>query len=292
MRALVFATTLVAVPAAAQDLPVIATVSYPLAWMAERLAGDEATVVFPVPEGEDPAFWRPSIADITIYQSADLVALNGADFAQWTERASLPRSRLVDTSAPFADALIETESVTHSHGNGEEHSHTGVASFTWLDFQQAADQAGALAAGMSQLDGLAQTVALNLSAVEDDLTRLHVQATQVGARLDGKIAIASHPRYQYFSRAYGVEISAVEWEAGAAPTEAELAALAALVLETGATLFIWEAEPPAEARESVAALGLSDAVLPPLANRPAEGDFLTNMSEALNALDRAAGMVN
>lgn len=150
MHRLALALGLLAVPAAAQDTPRIAVVNYPLAYFAERLGGEGVEVLFPVPDGTDPAFWRPGIADIAAIQGADLIALNGAGFAQWTTKASLPRSRLVDTSAEFSDAYIKTETVTHSHGDDGEHSHTGTATYIWLDFELAASQAEALSAAMAR----------------------------------------------------------------------------------------------------------------------------------------------
>ena len=34
-------------------------VNYPLAYFAERIGGDDVVVHFPVPAGDDPAFWSP-----------------------------------------------------------------------------------------------------------------------------------------------------------------------------------------------------------------------------------------
>ncbi|MDF1727819.1 MAG: zinc ABC transporter substrate-binding protein, partial [Sulfitobacter sp.] len=138
--ALAFLLSAAAFPLAAQDRPVVATDNYPLAYFADRLGGGEVEVLFPVPEGTDPSFWRPGIADITAIQKADLIALNGAGFSTWSTKASLPRSRTLDTSAGFQDRLIRTDTVTHSHGEGGEHSHTATANYTWLDFTLAMEQ--------------------------------------------------------------------------------------------------------------------------------------------------------
>ncbi len=70
------------------------------------------------------------IAAIAVIQGADLIVLNGAGFAAWTVKTSLPRWRIVDTSARFADQLISTETLTHLHGAEGAHSLTGVASYT------------------------------------------------------------------------------------------------------------------------------------------------------------------
>lgn len=289
-RALVCLLALsLALPGLGQERPSIAVVSYPLAYFAERLAGGGAEVVFPVPADRDPAFWRPGIADITAIQSADLIALNGAGFAGWTARASLPRARLVDTGAALKDRFIATETVTHSHGADGEHSHTGTASFLWLDFALAAAQAEALAGAMaSRIPALAPVVERNRAALLADLADLDALAGGTAAAMGSTVAIASHPRYQYFARAYGLRIEAVDWEAGAMPDAEAWAGLEALVAETGATLFLWEAAPPAAALAEMEARGLSSVVFPPLANRPAEGDFMSAMGESLRALKRAA----
>lgn len=42
-----------------RNLPQVYTVNYPLAYFAERIAGDSVNVVFPTPPDIDPAFWSP-----------------------------------------------------------------------------------------------------------------------------------------------------------------------------------------------------------------------------------------
>lgn len=278
LKRLALGLTLLASAATAQDRPVVATVNYPLAWMAERLGGDAVDVLFPVPEGRDPSFWRPGLSDIAAIQKADLIALNGAGFATWTTRTSLPRSRIVDTSAGLSDAFISTQSVTHSHGADGEHSHTGTASYTWLDFAQAAQQAEALAQAMQRrMTGLSDQVAEALPSLVDDLMTLDTEARDTLAALQGTTILATHPRYQYFARAYGLEIAALEWEAGAMPDDAQWQDLQDMAARTGATLLIWEATPPPEAMERASQIGLRSAVFSPLAGSPAEGDFISVM---------------
>ncbi|TNF89189.1 MAG: zinc ABC transporter substrate-binding protein, partial [Gammaproteobacteria bacterium] len=132
-------------PAAAERLTVY-TVNYPLKYFAERIAGEHAEVVFPTPADVDPAFWKPDTVTIGAYQGADLILLNGANYAKWVGQVSLPRRRLVNTSAAFADRLIKTEAgIAHHHGAGDEHAHAGTAFTTWLDPRQALLQAEAIA---------------------------------------------------------------------------------------------------------------------------------------------------
>ena len=134
----------------AKEPPKVVAVDYPLAYFAERLGGGNIEVLFDVPSGLDPEFWRPDIATLTEIQAADLVVLNGASTAAWTTKVSLSRSRLVDTSASFAGDYIASKGLRHNHGEDGEHTHTGTASYTWLDFDQAAAQAQALAEALKK----------------------------------------------------------------------------------------------------------------------------------------------
>jgi len=281
-RLLAVVFSLVASTVFAAEKPVIAAVNYPLAYFAERLGGDAVEVLFPVPADRDPAFWRPSLADITAIQKADVIALNGAGYAAWTTKVSLPRSRLVDTSAPFKADYIRTETITHSHGEDGEHSHEGVASHTWLNFSNAARQADTLAAAMKRrLPELAPAIDTASVEMAADLKALDINAREAAAKLDGAPIITTHPRYQYLGAAYQMNIHSLEWEAGAPPTDAQWDELSALMTRTGASLLIWEAAPPAEARAEAKAMGLRDIVLPTLANRPQDGDFISAMRKGL-----------
>lgn len=280
--------------ALADAKPRVVAVNYPLQYFAEQLLGDAAEVVYPVPDAVDPSFWRPSIAAISAIQSADLILLNGAGFATWTAKVSLPRSRLVDTARGLEDRLIATESITHSHGEGGEHSHEGTASHTWLDPSIAVAQARAVAEA-AKARGLAEAEAVDrrMAALAAEWQALDEAATAALEDVKGTVFVATHPRYQYLERAYGLTILSLEWEAGAMPSDEDLAQLEALAAEEGARVLIWEAEPPAAAREAVSELGLEDVVFPTLAAPPAVGslpDVFRASVEALAAsADRSAG---
>ena len=127
------------------DLLTIYAVNYPLKYFAERIAGEHAKVVFPAPADEDPAFWTPDPDTIGAFQKADLILLNGAGYEKWIERASLPASKLVDTSVAMESSYVPLdEGVVHTHGPEGEHSHKGWAFTTWLDPMIAIGQAQAV----------------------------------------------------------------------------------------------------------------------------------------------------
>jgi len=274
--------------ATAQDRPRVVAVNQVLHDFAERLLDGDADVVFPVPEGVDPSFWRPSIADISMIQSADLILLNGAGFATWIDRVSLPRSRLVNTSAGFEDRYIVTESITHSHGDGGQHAHEGVAAYTWLNPMQALAQAEAIASAVIARDLASEKdVKARLTELRADLTQLDATAQDALRDAQGVAMIATHPRFQYFARRYSLSITSLEWEAGAMPSDDQLAELASLAQELGARVLIWEAQPPAAAFEAADALGLTSVVFEPWASAGTSHTFIDAYTNAVSGISEA-----
>ena len=70
-------------PAAGSEIPLsVFVVNHPLAFFAERIGGDAVAVTFPAPANEDPAYWSPDPEIVAAYQGADLILLNGADYAK------------------------------------------------------------------------------------------------------------------------------------------------------------------------------------------------------------------
>jgi len=94
----------------------------------------------------------------------------------------------------------------------------------------------------------------------------------------------THPRYPYFARAYGLDISSLACEAGAVPTPDQWQSLQARMTETGGRDLIWEARPPEEAITKADQMGLRSVVFAPLAGLPASGDLLEIMRDQISAL--------
>ncbi|MCB1235724.1 MAG: zinc ABC transporter substrate-binding protein, partial [Verrucomicrobiae bacterium] len=199
--------------------PRVFAVNYPLAWFAERIGGDAIDLVYPVEPGVDPAFWEPADAQIADFQSADLILRNGASYAKWAEKVTLPESTQVDTSRAFADALIEVkDAATHSHGKGGEHSHSGTAFTTWLDIRQARSQAQAVRDALAALlPGRAAEFGERFEGLAGQLDLLDADLEAVGKSLAGRPVVASHPIYQYFVRRYGLNLQSVLWEPEVVP---------------------------------------------------------------------------
>ena len=191
------------------DRLVVYTVNYPLAYFAERLGGDEVEVVFPAPADRDPAFWSPDAGAIAAYQGAGLILLNGAGYAKWVERATLPIAKMVNTTTGVGDRLLElNDTVTHSHGPGGEHEHRGWAFTTWLDPTLAIEQARTVAAALSsRLPSSKTDIAERMGMLEYELVILDTRLAAATEALGDEPLIFSHPVYQYLIARYGLKVT-------------------------------------------------------------------------------------
>lgn len=273
--------------AAAADKLKIYSVNYPLAYFAGRIAGDQAEVAFPLPAGVDPAFWMPGADAVTAFQKADLILLNGANYAKWVSRVSLPRLRMVDTSRAFADQYIQIEqAASHSHGPGGDHAHGGMAFTTWLDPSQAIQQAESITAALTRKRPAAkQQFETNLESLKNDLLALDERFTRIAAKAADAALLASHPVYQYLARRYGLNLESVMWEPDEAPGETEWRKFEKLLDKHPAKWMLWEAEPLPKTAEQLRSLGVESIVFDPCGNRSEKGDFLSIMLKNAASLE-------
>ena len=274
-----------------KGVPVIYTVNCPLAWMAQQLAGDAAAVVFPAPAGVDPAFWQPDVDTVLQYQRADLVLLNGANYAKWTANISLPPSRLLDTSASYRNQLIPvTDGPLHSHGPGGEHSHGELAFTTWLDLELAQQQMQAVAAALQRLlPAESAAIEQRRASLQRELVIMDARLTALGQLLDNAPVLYSHPVYQYLQRRYQFNGRALHWEPDQVPDEAQWVELAKILQTHPAQIMLWEAQPLPEVQARLDKLGVKTVVFSPMGNRPPSGDFASGMTTNIDRLEQLSG---
>jgi len=264
-------------------------VNYPLQYFAERIGGLDVRVVFPAPAGSDPAFWKPSPEQIAAYQKADLILLNGASYAKWVAYTSLPASRMVDTSASFADQFIPLEDrVTHSHGLAGKHEHGDVAFTTWLDPLQAIAQAGAIRDALIRLrPSSAADFNQRFDSLAADLQDLDERIAVVLKAGASRPLVFSHPVYQYFIRRYSLNGQEVHWEPEESPAPEQWAELKQILKEHPAQWMIWEGTPNPATVAELEKRGLGSVVFDPCGNVPKEGDYLIVMRENVLNLKKA-----
>jgi zinc transport system substrate-binding protein len=280
---------LVSLTAHANDELTVYTVNYPLAYFAQRIGAEHVHTVYPAPPDIDPAFWQPDSADIAGFQQADLILLNGAGYAKWLDRASLPQRKLANTSVAFQHDTIRVEAaVTHQHGPGGEHSHAGTAFTTWLDFSQAVEQARAVKQALvKKRPQHAQAFTHNFRLLEQELVSLDEHVKNVVSRKPDMALLASHPVYQYLARRYKINLKSVLWEPDSIPDQAQWQALQHLLRTHQAKWMLWEGTPEPQSVKRLEAAGIGSLIFDPCANTPEAGDFISVMKRNIMELEKA-----
>lgn len=259
---------------------VVYAVNYPLAWAAQHLGAEAVQVYFPAPADIDPAFWEPDPEILAGFQQADLILLNGAGYAQWLPRVSLPLNRTLDASRGFSDRLIPVDSgPVHSHGPSGDHSHGELAFTVWLDLELFALQLSAIEAALVRLvPEQAAQIGERAEALRRQLSDMDAELVALGEQLAGAPLLYSHPVYQYLQRRYGLNGEALHWEPGELPGTKAWSELDALLARHPARLMLWEDEPLPATREQLAVRGIEIVVFKPMGNRPQSGDFAAGMA--------------
>jgi len=271
--------------------PTVYTVNYPLQYFAERIGAGFVKAEFPAPSDVDPAFWMPDLEIISSYQSADLIILNGATYAKWIDKVSLPESKLIFTSDGFVDEWIPVDgAVTHTHGPSGEHSHEGTAFTTWLDPTLAVKQAEAIRQAFAvEWPDHAAEFQVGFDSLESDLMALDRRLLEaVGANSNSPL-LASHPVYQYLTRRYALNVRSVQWEPDEAPSGSMWRDLRAILRDHPARWMLWEDSPLPETARQLRDLGVEPVVFNQCGNRPTEGDYLSVMQGNVARLDAVLG---
>ena len=261
-------------------------VNYPLYYFASRIGGEQVAVFFPAPDDVDPAEWIPEDRIIQRYQAADLIILNGADYAGWTELVTLPESALVDAAANIQDRFIEEEElIHHSHGPHGEHTHGGTAFTLWLDPNLAIEQARSIQLALaSALPQYAELFEQRFTQLMEDLLALDSALKAAIGDNAARPVLVSHPVYQYLEARYALNAVSFHWEPDEMPTEAEWRELAHILENHPARWMIWEDEPLPQIAARLQAAGVATVVFNPTSQPPEAGDFLSAMQANAEAL--------
>ena len=233
-----------------------------------------------------PLLDKVSNPELAAGMGADLILLNGAGYAKWVNKVTLPWFRVVNTSAGFKDRYLEAgEILTHSHGSGGEHAHETLAFTTWIDFSLAAGQAKAITEALGrkrpELKGVFQK---NFQKLEQDLLKLDRDLKTLISKDPSRPLVLSHPIYDYFARRYGLNIKSLHWEPDEIATNEQMMKLNRILKVHPAKWMIWEGKPMQESVERLQAIGLDSLVFDPCGNTPDQRDFLNVMRQNVDNL--------
>lgn len=267
------------------------TTFYPTTYFARRIAGGKVEVRCPCPPDEDPISWKPSRADLEAFQAAGLVILNGAGFEKWPAGASLPTARTVDTAASFKDSFIRFKTVTHSHGPGGSHSHTGIDGHTWLDPINAKAQSSAIKDAMARAwPEHAATFEAGVRELHADLDVLDARCRELSIKLGPAPMLTSHPAYAYIGRRYGWKLVDLDVPPDEEPAASAWASVAKAISAGGDSprIMLFEAEPLASTRERLMKeFKIAAVVFSPCESIEPDRDYLARMNANIDSLSSA-----
>ncbi len=281
------------------DAVTVVTSMYPLQFLAERIAGPEATVVNLTSPGQEP-----HDLEIGVQQTAELaeadVAVHLAGFQPAVDDALAQNGpeRVVD-AADTADLLAaEEDPAEHAEHEGEEeHDHAadgaeGTDPHFWLDPERMSSVAAAVERRLAEADpDDAETYAANLRALQGELGSLAEQMRTGLASCETDTIVVSHDAFSYLGT-YGIEVAPIAGiSPDAEPSPARLAELQDVITDEGVrTVFYETLVSPALAETLADALGIETAVLDPiegLTDDTAGEDYLSLMESNLEAVRTA-----
>ena len=274
---------------------------YPLAWVTERVAGDDWTVENLTQPGQEPHDLTLDVAQTAALEQADLVVLEKGFQPAVDETAAnvdapvLDAASVVELLPASADEHEdETEEEHAEHEGEEEHAHGDLDPHFWLDPLMVADFADAVADELGEVDpDAAPAYADNAQELRTELEDLDRAWTDGLASCERTTTVVSHQAFGYLTR-YGLEFEPI---AGLSPdaeaTAADLAHLQELITEDGVTTVFSERLVSPKMAETLADdLGVDTAVLDPiegLSDDTADEDYLSLMRQNLAALQQANG---
>jgi zinc transport system substrate-binding protein len=277
----------------------VATAFYPLQYVAERVAGDHATVEnLTAPGGE------PHDLELTVKETAEVAR---ADLVVY-ERGFQPSvDDAVDTTAEgvtfdVADAVELRPAGAHDHDHEEEgeehaeegHDHGDTDPHFWLDPLLMADLGDGLAEQLAEIDpDHADEFRDNAADLRGELETLDAAYADGLAGCDRHAVVVAHDAFGYLGR-YGLEFEAIAGlSPDAEPTPADLQHLQEVIQEEGVTTVFYESlVSPAIAEQLAKDTGATIDVLDPvegLSDETADEDYLSLMEQNLSALEEANG---
>ena len=282
---------------------------YPLAWVTERVAGDDWDVENLTQPGQEPHDLSLDIAQTAALDQAGLIVLEEGFQPAVDTAAENSDGRVLDAAA-VVDLLPATDGHDHDH-EGEEHAeehsdehadahseeghdHGDLDPHFWLDPLLVADFGDAVADELAEVDpDGAQTYTGNAAALRADLEELDQAYTDGLANCERTTTVVSHEAFGYLAR-YGLDFEPIAGlSPDAEPTAADLAHLQEVIEADGVTTVFTERLASPKMADTLADdLGVETDVLDPiegLSDETAGEDYLSLMRENLSALQQANG---
>ncbi|WP_183092721.1 metal ABC transporter substrate-binding protein [Nocardioides stalactiti] len=273
----------------------VAAAFYPLAYVAERVAGDHAEVTLLTQPGTEPHDLELAVDETAEIAGADLVLFEHG-FQPAVDDAVEQNAGGVPLDAAEVVGLLPAEESPEEHAEHEdehedEHDHGDVDPHFWQDPVRVADLGDAVADELAEIDpGHAEDYTANAAALRADLAALDELFTTGLADCARDTVVVSHDAFGYLEK-YGVRIAPlVGLSPDAEPSPAVLGEVQELILDEGITTVFSEPLEPDLVAGLAADLDLATGSLDPiegLTDSSSGEDYVSLMESNLAAI-RAA----
>jgi len=185
---------------------VVATVGM-VADVVRAVGGDRTEVAQLIGSGIDPHLYKPTRGDVAQMLGAEIIFYSGLKL----------EGKMGDAFARLANSGREVHALTEKLGEGYSLHSPASAQHTdphvWMDVQGWMTTIGVVAEVMSRLDPKhASDYAQRAAAYRAELEALDHYVREVIATIpdDQRILVTAHDAFQYFSRAYGIEVYGIQ----------------------------------------------------------------------------------
>lgn len=192
-------------PSASGRLTVVCTVGM-VADVVRQVAQDRVSVIQLMDAGIDPHGYKPTRDDMLRLQKADVIFYSGL-MLEGKMASALETLSKTQKVYPVTHAIPKEQLIFPSTEHHEADPHV------WMDASLWAETAYFIAERLSELDPpYAQRYRQNADTYAHTCRTFHAWARQVMQTIpqDRRVLITSHDAFNYFGRAYGVEVKGVQ----------------------------------------------------------------------------------
>lgn len=278
---------------------------YPMAYFAEEIGGDKASVRNITPSGAEPHDFEPTAQDITTIQKSKVLVLNGLGFEPWYSRIEndvkqnnvqvVVASEGVEVLAG-EDPHSEEEHAAEEHA-GEQHANEAQDPHVWLSPILAQQQVANILKGYITADPSNEAFyKANADALTTRLSELDAKYKTGLQQCERDDIVTSHTAFAYLAHEYNLHQVAISGLSSSEdPSTQQLTEVSNFARENNVEYIFFESLVSPRLSETIAnEVGAQTLVLDPLEGIPdderAQGkNYFTVMESNLNNLQTALG---
>ncbi|MEI3605525.1 zinc ABC transporter substrate-binding protein [Pseudogracilibacillus sp. SE30717A] len=232
---------------ASNDQLVIYTSIYPLQYVTQVIAGEEATVKSIYPPGVDAHTFEPTTKEVTQIAKGDAFIFLGEGmegFAESTSKALESQDVLLLEIGEHKELFIEgTDDHHEAHGDDDHgHNHEDLDPHIWLDPIRMIEVGKIIKDTLVELNPERETqFEENFTGLKENMIKLDEEYTAILQSKENKKVIVTHAAYGYWEEKYGIEqipISGIS--SSDEPSQKELTKIAKLAEQNNLQYVIFE----------------------------------------------------